>query len=635
MHARFLDDVFGVSGLPLSETWTRPRNLLAFYAPLLGAGVAVFGLLVILAWTLNFSWLISLGFRSSPMQPQTALAFVLAGSGFALNTKFLPPFKFRRLQFILAGPVLLICFLSLLENFYGADFGLAHLFPVADALVPLNGPMANLTALTLLMLGAAQLLLLTYRRVPTTIAGGIAAAVLLISIFALAGYGLRGQDLQRIHSVQAISLHSAICFFLFSLGTIGLVVAANWRSYGKVDVRIARFGLALWLIASIIELFSAQFVLRISNADNVVLFALLVFKFLIMVVLFAAVVSAGVVLMSISSQEQETLKARLVENERMFRTTFQNARQGIQVLRADGTRVDVNLRACEIFGRSRDELLGHTIWESTKLSDVADGQTHLARLAAGEIASYEREKRIVRGDGEERWVKVIATTGAVAKDDEKTFVVVIDDIQKAKDAEQARDLLMGEMNHRVKNTLAVIQGMIGKLKNSNVTAEDMATSLLSRITNLGASYDLLNRKDWNEPSLLEIYDEALRVGFDHCRDRIDSSLENTKVDSQAAVYLGMIFHELMTNSTKYGAFSNSKGRVKLVSSTEVRDDGKIWVTASWTESDGPPVSPPTSEGFGSFVLQRGVSFGLRGVCDVDYAKDGLHVTWSFPASLAD
>lgn len=633
MGGQFLDEVFALGNTSLRETWERPRNLLAFWAPLIGVPVALVGLLVLYAWAAGIGVITTFGAGLASMKPNTAFCLVLAGTTLALNSKFFAPYKFRRAQMLLAGVMLTLATATYFEIFLDVDLGIDNIFYVAESLRGSSGRMSDMAAVQFVLVGVALMLLLTYRKQHTMFAGSMVAASFLISVFAIVSFWLESHVLYRQPN-QSMAVHTALSFLALSLGVIGVVIAANWKAYGVVDVKIMRLGLVLWGIAAAVELVSAYFVLRITTSNDVVLFTILVFKFVIMIILFAAVVAAGVVLMSFASREQEELRERLVANERMFREAFMNARQGIEVVRRDGSRVDINRRACEIFGRSREELLREPVWDSTKDSDIGVGKISFARLAGGEIDSYEREKRIIRGDGEERWVRAIAGRGIESNDHEATFVIIIEDIQKAKDAEQARDLLIGEINHRVKNTLAVIQGMIGKLQLTHVTADELATALTGRIANLGASYDLLNRKDWSEPALAEVFNEAMRSGFDVYRDRFDCRFAPAKVNSQAAIYLGLIFHELITNSVKYGALQSDAGHVDIVSTTENRD-GQIWGTVTWTERGGPKVEPPKTKGFGSFVLEKGVSFGLSGTCEQDFSPDGLKVTWRFPVGVAE
>ena len=185
-------------------------------------------------------------------------------------------------------------------------------------------------------------------------------------------------------------------------------------------------------------------------------------------------------------------------------------------------------------------------------------------------------------------------------------------------------MLIDELNHRVKNTLAIVQSIIWQALRSDSDPKVIREAIETRLSALSRSHDLLTRENWRGAGLVDVIHDALEpFGItDDCADRLVITGENIQFPPKAALALGITFNELATNAVKYGAFSNDKGSIHIAWTVEKRPEGPQLVLL-WQEKDGPPVSSPFQRGFGSKVIERGLAFALQGTAHLDYQKDGV------------
>lgn len=199
------------------------------------------------------------------------------------------------------------------------------------------------------------------------------------------------------------------------------------------------------------------------------------------------------------------------------------------------------------------------------------------------------------------------------------------DVTGRKQAEEGHELLAGEMSHRVKNLLAIASGLTAITSRSAKTKEDMASELINRLTALGRAHDLVRPLEGaqGKAALLGDLLAVLLAPYDDLgafSGRIRVSVPRMGVGEQTATTLALVFHELATNSLKYGALSSPTGTLD-VASTDSEDDDILIV---WTETGGPPVVAPASvTGFGSKLMNRALSDQLRGTLVCDWPPEGV------------
>ncbi len=187
-------------------------------------------------------------------------------------------------------------------------------------------------------------------------------------------------------------------------------------------------------------------------------------------------------------------------------------------------------------------------------------------------------------------------------------------------AEERREILVHELAHRVKNTLATVQS-IASLSFRHSQGPEALHQFQDRLQALVRSHDLLTRKNWQHADLSEVAEAAMAPLKQERGHRFVISGPVVHLPPTTAVPMAMILHELCTNALKYGALSNEKGRVNIVWTAVICTQG-IAVSLLWSESDGPPVEPPTVEGFGTRLITN-LSRQLNGECTLRYPPSGF------------
>lgn len=242
------------------------------------------------------------------------------------------------------------------------------------------------------------------------------------------------------------------------------------------------------------------------------------------------------------------------------------------------------------------------------------------------IGTYEIDFRIMTGD-ELKWISARGQGDDAGIAQRLMFGIFID-VTGRKQAEEGRELLAGEMSHRVKNLLTIATGLTAITSRSTTTTEEMASELTLRLTALGRAHDLVRPVPGQTQKPSALFGDLLTVLLAPYDDlgafsgRIRVSVPRMRVGEAATTIIALIVHELATNSLKYGALSVDTGTLDV--SCSAHDEA---VTVVWTESGGPKVTSPTSMGgYGSTLVERSVTGHLRGSIDYDWADDGVVIT---------
>ncbi|RYG34994.1 MAG: chemotaxis protein CheR [Burkholderiales bacterium] len=201
-------------------------------------------------------------------------------------------------------------------------------------------------------------------------------------------------------------------------------------------------------------------------------------------------------------------------------------------------------------------------------------------------------------------------------------VLTFIDVSLLAHAAARQQVLISELNHRVKNILAVAVAIAERTSASAGSADDYKHRLVERLRAMGRSYAALSRDNWADVDLGALVAEELSGIAD---TRFVARGPALEVDPQTAVSLGMVMHELATNASKYGALADPKGRVVI--SWDKSDDELVLV---WREHDGPPVTPPEHDGFGLELVKQEIGYNLGGRVELKFAPDGLVATLRCP-----
>lgn len=183
-------------------------------------------------------------------------------------------------------------------------------------------------------------------------------------------------------------------------------------------------------------------------------------------------------------------------------------------------------------------------------------------------------------------------------------------------------LLIRELHHRVKNTLATVQGLLGATARSTKNVETFYQSFSDRIVSLGKTHTLLTEDYWQTAPLHELLQNELGPYNIAGGRRIVLDGPSVELAADLAVPAGMAFHELTTNAAKHGALSQSSGRITVTWSVAQTEAGRT-LALDWVETDGPKVSIPERKGFGSTLLQRVLAQQCNAIVAIDYDPAGL------------
>lgn len=274
----------------------------------------------------------------------------------------------------------------------------------------------------------------------------------------------------------------------------------------------------------------------------------------------------------------------------------------------------------DIFGIPRGSFEGHTDHFRRRVlpEDLTriEAETDAAIAAGQDHVNYWF--RIVRPDGSIRWVEGAAAFLFGEDGTARRMVGTNVDVTERKVAEEHQRLLINELNHRVKNTLAIVQGIAWQSFRAGGVPVSVREAFEGRLTALAAAHDVLTRQNWEAGSVLHIVAEA--TAPHHAGDgRLTAEGPSVDLEPKAAVALGLAMHELATNAVKYGALATHTGRVDVRWSVE---SGVLKL--NWRETGGPPiVTSEVQRGFGARLLEKGLAGELGGTVTLDFRPEGL------------
>jgi len=358
-----------------------------------------------------------------------------------------------------------------------------------------------------------------------------------------------------------------------------------------------------------------------------------------------AQVNANLTLARVRSEAARHLRASeeaLRRRTTQFETLLNEAPLGVYLVDADFKIQAVNPTALPVFGDIPD-LVGRDFGEVIRIlwpKDYADEVVRLFRhtLETGEPYVTpehieERRDRKVREYYEWRINRIPLPEGRYG------VVCYFRDISAYVRARQQRELLINELNHRVKNTLATVQSVAAQtLKGSTVPAT-VKGALESRLISMAGAHDVLTQQNWEGADLRNIVEKALSP-FMAPRRKFDLDGPDIKLLPKSALAVAMAVHELATNAAKYGALSNGSGRISVQWVVAEQDAPHLQIV--WAETGGPKVAAPSSKGFGSRLIERGLAGQLGGEAVIDYRETGVvcriraplrTITGSVPAIL--
>ena len=251
---------------------------------------------------------------------------------------------------------------------------------------------------------------------------------------------------------------------------------------------------------------------------------------------------------------------------------------------------------------------------------------------AVEAGPYEAEFRIRRADdGGERWVRTVGRIFFDASGRPLRGIGTLMDVTERKRDEERQRLLLAELSHRVKNTLATVQAIASRSLSGERTLEEGRDALTKRLRALAKTHDLLTASRWRGAGLRAVLEGELKP---YGKRALIAGPE-VELTPKAAQTMGLVLHELATNAAKHGALSAPEGWLEVTWSlapTGGADGRELRLT--WREHGGPPVVPPRRRGFGRTLLEQGLKHDLGGKVVLDFAADGLVCELTVPVTAA-
>ena len=202
-------------------------------------------------------------------------------------------------------------------------------------------------------------------------------------------------------------------------------------------------------------------------------------------------------------------------------------------------------------------------------------------------------------------------------------------------AEHQKELLVRELSHRVKNTMAMVMSLVRRTARNSATVDDYSQNLLGRLRAMADAHALLFETNWSQAELSEIIRRTLAAYMQGRGERFRiTEGASVHLDPKASLALSMVVNELTTNAVKYGALSAEHGFV-MISWRRENDGTDERVQLQWQEVNGPAVSPPGEPGFGTTLIERSIAYELQGEVQLDYSATGLICRICFPVPLLD
>ncbi|MDF3060470.1 MAG: hypothetical protein K0S06_579 [Microvirga sp.] len=328
--------------------------------------------------------------------------------------------------------------------------------------------------------------------------------------------------------------------------------------------------------------------------------------------------------------DRKRAEAALADHAQRLSLALEASQLGDWTWDAATDMVTFSERAAELFGVPPGPQMTWTAMRGLLHPGDAERASKAVEEAVANRSRYDIEYRVRRGsDGHEVWVAAKGR-GVYDKDGVvRGMIGVVQDITGRKQVEDRQSLLIRELHHRVKNTLATVQAIVGSTARTSSTIDDFYRAFVGRIVSLARTHSLLTEDEWQTVPLRKLLADELRP-YDEGGRRILLQGPDIELRSDQAVPIGMAIHELTTNAAKYGALSRREGRVEVGWSVEAGHSGERRLEFEWLEQGGPPVAPPKQQGFGSRLLQRVLTTQLQADIRIEFEPDGLRLRMTAP-----
>jgi PAS domain S-box-containing protein len=289
--------------------------------------------------------------------------------------------------------------------------------------------------------------------------------------------------------------------------------------------------------------------------------------------------------------------------------------------------------ARELLGWEEAEALGRSIAILYTPEDHAAGLPEAEMAQALAEGRAEHDRWHLRADGRRIWGTEVVTPMPGGGGETRGFLKVLCDRTAQRREEEQRRQLVAELDHRVRNTLAIVQSLVALTARGTADAAALRAALEARLDALAVVHDLLTREAWSGAELAEL----VRAGLaPHAEDggRVQADGPSLRLSPNAALVLGMALHELASNAAKYGALTAPGGRVEVAWSLDRPPDapGGATLDLQWCEFGGPPIEAPPTRGLGSRLIEDTVTYQLDGDARLTFETEGAICRFRLPLS---
>ncbi len=337
---------------------------------------------------------------------------------------------------------------------------------------------------------------------------------------------------------------------------------------------------------------------------------------------------SGMTGINIDITAQKAAEAAVAASEAHLKAVVEGAIDGIVAIDNEGTVQSLNPAAAKMFGFAPAEVIGCNVRMLMPHFSASDRLPHESSGPdEAQAMGITREGIGQRKDGSVFPLDLGITE--VSREGQRLVIAVVRDITERKQAEETQRLLIDELNHRVKNTLVTVQAMAEQTLLKARDPSHFVESFRGRLQALSRAHNLLTQRTWTGVDLESLIREQLIVSGSQI---LNCAGPKIQLKPRVAVHLGLALHELGTNARKYGALKVPEGRLSVTWRLADRGaDHELELT--WVESGGPAVSPPTSQGFGTLLIERGLKHSLGGEARMIFAPTGVICEMHVPRCL--
>ena len=321
-------------------------------------------------------------------------------------------------------------------------------------------------------------------------------------------------------------------------------------------------------------------------------------------------------------EEHKRTETALRDSEEHFKRYFDMGIVGMAMSDEHGQFVDVNAAFVDMLGYSGEQLKNATWVSITYPEDISSGTEEFAKLVTGELDEFTIDKRYVRRDGS--LIYAITSVRAIRQPNGKMSqaIAMVQDISDRKRTEIRQKTMMQELDHRVKNNLAEVLALAEHTLHRAKTLDDFRESFLSRVRAMAKTHEALAASKWEGVDLSRLVHLVLDAHMRSNAERVKIVGDEVVLPSRTCSPLCMTINELSANAAKYGALSNTCGKISIEWWYKKEQDE---LRILWKEFGGPEVRKPKRTGFGTKLMKGLIEYELQGEMDIQYPLEGLVV----------